>query len=203
MPCLRYHYFRQIWDLAVWGSFSSNCCKLCSVLYSSLFVSVCLSVILFHARNVILSTSWHFIMSLLYPCWHCSLPVISLFDFLYSGPHSGGDLGRMYPTPPSEEQTHCSPVNHPCPELSSNVTSYGGGQTKDMSSGPMNEQFEIEIEESLCSPRPEPLMVCGQYDLLHSSFLRLPLKQKIRWNKLSLSCLSSLFSLHSDNQPGN
>lgn len=65
----------------------------------------------------------------------------------------------MYPTPPSEEQTHFSPVNHPCPELSSNLTSYGSNQTRDMTSGPMNEQFEIEIEESLCSPRPEPLLV--------------------------------------------
>ncbi|PIK48655.1 putative mediator of RNA polymerase II transcription subunit 13-like [Apostichopus japonicus] len=75
-----------------------------------------------------------------------------------SGPLTGGDLGRMYPTPPSEEQTHFSPVNHPCPELSSNLTSYGSNQTRDMTSGPMNEQFEIEIEESLCSPRPEPLL---------------------------------------------
>ncbi|PIK34287.1 putative mediator of RNA polymerase II transcription subunit 13 [Apostichopus japonicus] len=49
-----------------------------------------------------------------------------------SGPLTGGDLGRMYPTPPSEEQTHFSPVNHPCPELSSNLTSYGSNQTRDM-----------------------------------------------------------------------
>lgn len=77
-----------------------------------------------------------------------------------TGSLSGSDLGRMYPTPPSEEQTPFSPVNHPCPELSSSVASYGSNQIgKDSGSGTMHEQFEIEVEENLCSPRPEPLMV--------------------------------------------
>lgn len=83
----------------------------------------------------------------------------SLTSSTTPGPLSGGDLGRMYPTPPSEEQTPFSPVNHPCPELSSSVANYGSSQIgKDSVSGTMHEQFEIEVEENLCSPRPEPLM---------------------------------------------